>query len=439
MRACLSFLAFCLSLASARPALSQDRKALVHQDREKYGASADWIYNDLEKARAAATAANKPLFVVFRCIPCEACQEFDDDVARRDPIIHDLLDKFVCVRIVQANAVDLTRFQHDFDQSFAAYFLAPDLTIVGRYGTRSERPEYEDISLHGLRAALEAALEIHASLDESRPSLAGKQVKPGPYRVPTDYPSLAGLYKPTLDYEGAVVRSCMHCHQIGEAQRLVFRSENKTIPDDVLFPYPDPLVLGLVLNPREKATVMRVAEGSIAEGAGFRPGDRIVALEGQPLLSIADLQWVLHNAPTAGKLHASVLREAESHNLVMPLKPGWRRGNLEWRATTWELRRMALGGMRLDDLSDTEREAANLGCESMALRVRHAGKYEPHDAAHRAGVKDGDIITTFDGLDRRTSETALIARTIAERKPGEKVTFEVLRDGQLKSLAFAAQ
>jgi S1-C subfamily serine protease len=100
---------------------------------------------------------------------------------------------------------------------------------------------------------------------------------------------------------------------------------------------------------------------------------------------------------------------------------------------------MALGGMRLDDLSDTEREAANLGCESMALRVRHAGKYEPHDAAHRAGVKDGDIITTFDGLDRRTSETALIARTIAERKPGEKVTFEVLRDGQLKSLAFAAQ
>jgi hypothetical protein len=426
-------------LLQTAPLSAQDRKALVRQDREKFQTSTDWVYNDLEKAQAAAKAANKPLFVVFRCIPCEACQEFDDDVARRDPIIRDLLDKFVCVRIVQANTIDLTRFQHDFDQSFAAYFLTPDLTILGRFGTRSQRPEYEDISLHGLRKALEAALGLHASYDTHKTALAGKQVKPGAFKRPTDYPSLAGRYGPTLDYEGAVVKSCMHCHQIGEAQRLVFRDKSQPIPDAVVFPYPDPSVLGLALDPHETATVTRVADGSIADAAGFRPGDSIETLEGQPLLSVADLQWVLHNAPASGTLQARVQRGNERADLTLRLPENWRHGDISWRATTWELRRMALGGMRLDDLSDAEREDAGLGRDSMALRVRHAGTYKPHDAAHQAGVKNGDIITSFDGHDRRCTESALITRVLAHRNPGDNVTIEVLRDRKPTRVTFQAQ
>ncbi|MCZ6806320.1 MAG: hypothetical protein O7F08_05160 [Deltaproteobacteria bacterium] len=34
----------------------------------------------------------------------------------------------------------------------------------------------------------------------------------------------------------------------------------------------------------------------IANAAGFKVGDRIVSLKGQPILSTADIQWVLHNA-----------------------------------------------------------------------------------------------------------------------------------------------
>ena len=136
------------------PVRAQDRDAKVRHDRETFQASKDWIYNDLGEGIRAAKASGKPLLVVFRCIPCVACQKFDDDVARRDPIIRDLLSEFICVRIVQANTIDLTVFQHDFDQSFAAYLMNPDLTIYGRFGTRSERPEYEDISLEGLRKAM---------------------------------------------------------------------------------------------------------------------------------------------------------------------------------------------------------------------------------------------------------------------------------------------
>ena len=153
MRSSPIFLALILLSSSLH---AQDRDAKVRNDRQTFGASKDWIYNDLDEGVRVAKGSNKPLLVVFRCIPCQACQEFDDDVARRDPIIRDLLDEFVCVRIVQANTIDLTHFQHDFDQSFAAYLMNPDLTIYGRFGTRSERPEYEDVSLEGLRKAMEA-------------------------------------------------------------------------------------------------------------------------------------------------------------------------------------------------------------------------------------------------------------------------------------------
>ena len=100
-----------------------------------------WIYDDLSKGIQVARQTRKPLLVVFRCIPCKACQKFDDDVARRDPVIRDLLDEFVCVRIPEANTIDLTHFQFDFDLSFAVFFMDASLTVYGRFGTRSGRPE----------------------------------------------------------------------------------------------------------------------------------------------------------------------------------------------------------------------------------------------------------------------------------------------------------
>src|SRR5438309_1493472 len=239
-------------------------------------------YSETNPPGRAAKAANKPLLVVFRCIPCEACQEFDDDVARRDPIIRDLLDEFVCVRIVQANTIDLTRFQHDFDQSFSAYLMNPDLTIYGRFGTRSARPEHEDISLEGLRKAMEAALRMHKDYQGVKSSLTGKQVEQARYKTPRDYPSLSGKYGEAIDYEGKTAKSCMHCHQIREAERLVYRSTREPIPDEVLFPYPDPAVLGLKMDPKAMATVERVTPGTHAERAGLRAGDEITTLAGPP-------------------------------------------------------------------------------------------------------------------------------------------------------------
>jgi serine protease Do len=437
MRATL-FVCCLLSIASGR-LLAQDRLTKVRNDRQTFENSSDWIYNDLNKARQVAKETGKPLLVVVRCIPCEACQEFDDQVARRDPKVRDLMDQYVCVRIPQANTLDLTHFQFDFDQSFGVFLMNHDLTLYARFATRSDRLEAEDISLDGLRKTLEAALQIHKNLEAVRPSLAGKQVKSARYPTPLEYPSLAGRYQATLDYEGQVVRSCMHCHQVREAERLVYRSSNQPIPDDVLFPYPDPSVLGLTMDPTEMAKVKQVAPDSIAAREGIQQGDSIATLAGQPILSTADIQWVLQNTPASSELPAEVVHDGKTRSLTLHLPAGWRRGDISWRVSSWDLRRMALGGMRLDDLTDDERKAAKLSDQAMAFRVRYLGENGNHAFARRGGLQKGDIVVSFDKLGRRMTESELIAQMLQTKQAGDEVSVTVLRDGESKEFKFALQ
>lgn len=427
------FLALGLLALAAGPlaAQAQDRDTKVRNDRKTFENSKDWIYNNLDEGIKAAKAAGKPMLVAFRCIPCEACQEFDDDVARRDPIIRDLMDDFVCVRIVQANNMDLTHFQFDFDESFTIFLMNPDYTIYGRFITRSERPEYEDISLKGLRKAMEAALKMHRDYAAVKPLLAGKQVDPSPrFKTPLDYPDMAARYRTGLDYEGSVARSCMHCHQVRDAERRLVRAEQKTLPDKVLFPYPDPAVLGLKLDPEEMARVERVAPGSVADRAGIKKGDDIVSAERQPLLSIADLQWVLHNRPDAGQLKATIRHDGQTRDVTLDLPEGWRHGNIAWRTSSWELRRMAFGGMFLVELTDQERREAGIPADRLALRARHVGEFGEHARAKRAGIVKGDIIVAYDGRDARSTESELLAYALQKKRPGDEVAITILRDGK---------
>jgi hypothetical protein len=333
--------------------------------------------------------------------------------------------------------MDLSHFQFDFDLSFAVFFLDADLTIYGRFGTRSDRPEEEDISLQGLRKAMAEALRMHRNASAIKPSLADKQVKASQFVTPRDYPSLLGRYEAGLDYEGKVVQSCIHCHQIRDAERRIYRSHGERFPDEVLFPYPDPEVVGLKLDPKEMAKIERVSSGSSAERDGVRTGDEIVSLDGQPLLSIADIQWVLHNAPASAKLSAAVRRDGKMIGLTMTLRKGWRRGNISWRPTTWQLRQLGLGGMKLEDLKDEDRRQAKRPADRMALKIAYLGEHGEHAIAKRAGLERGDIIVSFDGKGHRMTESELLEYSLRQKCPGEIIVVTVIRDGRLKSLSFA--
>lgn len=444
MRRLLFFLllsGLCTAPLHAQQKKTRDQK--VREDRDKVTQQGFWIYNDLETGFQQARQSGKPLLVVLRCIPCEECVKLDDDLVDQDPILRPLLDQFVCVRIVSTNGLDLSLFQFDTDQSFAVFMLNADRTIYGRFGTRSHRTEWiGDVSLKGLAEALRGALELHQQWPASRAALVAKTGPAPEWASPEKMPGLRDKYTSTLNYSGEVAKSCIHCHQIGDAIRDDFRSRREPIPQQVLNPYPHPRSLGLVLDPDTRATVKSVSPDSIAADAGFRPGDRLLTLDSQPLLSIADVQWVLQQTPASGgRLVATVQRgNAGNQQIELNLPSGWReRDQIAWRASAWGLRRMATGGLLLEEVPADERGRNGIPESGMALRVRHVGQFGPHAAAKNAGFREGDVLVSFDGRRDLLSDSAVLRYGTTQKQPGDKVAVEFIRAGQNQKLMLPMQ
>jgi hypothetical protein len=429
---CLAAVVLASLLASFASAQAPgDRAAKVRNDREAFKNSERWVYNNLEQGIAEAKQTNKPLLVVFRCIPCEACAGFDEQVARRDAQIDDLMNQFVCVRIVQGNAMDLSLFQFDYDMSFAAFFLNADRTIYGRFGSMSNHDDAErDISMEGFRKTLLAALDLHKNYPANKASLVGKHGPAPRYPVPEAYPTFSQKYTSKLDYEGKVVQSCIHCHQIRNVEQEFVRNSKQPFSDKLLSPWPMPNFVGLALSKTDKAKVTSVTAGSVAELAGFRAGDELLTLEGQPLVSIADVQWVMHNAPEPSELKAEVLRDGKTVTLTLPLENGWRlKGDFSWRPTAWSFRGM-IGGLFVGDIPNDERQAAKIDEKKLALRVKYVGEYGDHALAKKAGFKKGDVIVEVDGKTARMGESEWFEYLLRQRKPGDLVPVVIEREGQ---------
>jgi len=439
---CALTIGFGIALLSTGVCAAQSRLEKVLADREKFIEEGSWVYQDLPAARRTAKEQNKPLMVVLRCIPCEECVKLDDDVIEEDEAIKPLLEKFVRARVVSTNGLDLSTFQFDTDNSWMVFFLNADGTIYGRYGTRSHRTEWkDDVSVEGLAQAMRGALALHRTQPKYKDALSGKRGPKPRYDTPEQYPSLKPKYASKIAFNHNVVKNCIHCHQIGDAQRLLYREAGEPIPENILFPYPHPKAVGLILDPQQRATVKHVQEDSPAADAGFLRGDELLAMEGQPMLSMADVQWVLHHADPAGTtLEATVRRGNRTGTLKLQLEEGWRRrDDISWRVSTWPLRRMGAGGLKLAPLPQQRRVDRDLPDGKMALLVEHVGQYGPHAAAKRAGFRKGDVIVGFDGRDDLLRESDLLAYAVTQRKPGERVKVDVLRGGKRIELSLPMQ
>ncbi len=428
-----------IGIASSPYAWAQTREQKVRADRTKFELDDFWIYNNLPKAFQQAKVSGKPILAVFRCIPCEECVKLDDDVVEANPQLQQLLKQFVRVRVISNNGLDLSTFQFDTDQSFAVMMLRSDGTIYGRYGTRSDRTRWEeDVSVEGLAEALRGVLELHADFPKYEAALQAKRGKPLAFATPEKFPSLRDRYQSELAKERDIADSCIHCHQVGDAIRDEYFQRESTIPTEVLFSYPHPKSIGLILDPKRRANVLRVVEGSIAAKSGLKPDDAIQTMAGQPIVSMADVQWVLQQVnDTGGNVSIQVQRDAKIEELSIDLPSGWRKlENLSWRASTWELRRMALGGLYLVEASRDERAKSGIPSDQMLLKVEHVGEYAPHDLAKKAGVQKGDFLIGYAGKNSLMRETDVIRQGIQEMKRGDMVELQVLRGSEKRKCEF---
>lgn len=103
------------------------------------------------------------------------------------------------------------------------------------YGTRSHQTESkDDVSLEGFSKALNKALELHSQFPKNKTALLAKRGPDSEVKVPEQFATFKGKYGAKLNYEGKVVQSCIHCHQVGEALRLTLCGRTTTLGEDFI-------------------------------------------------------------------------------------------------------------------------------------------------------------------------------------------------------------
>jgi membrane-associated protease RseP (regulator of RpoE activity) len=311
--------------------------------------------------------------------------------------------------------------------------------VYGRYGTRESHDGTGEVSVEGLRKSCLAALDLHKAYESAnaadKPTLKKLlDAKRGPkplWNRPETIPSVAERYRP-LDLRKPTIRGdCLWCH-VAEAGRVISEWRGRKSLDDAdVYYYPPVTLVGFRFDVDEAATLKAVDGGSPADKSGFRAGDRLVKLDGQPMLSPADVQFVLEKASQPVKVNAEVERQGRTVTLTLELPEGWRRGgNYTWREITWNFRQIS--SFAAEVLPPAQRAALGLGDKAMALRIkRFHGK---DSTAKSAGLLEGDVIVQVDNEAGDWNEYALLAYLFQKKSPGEKVTVTVLRSGERKQV-----
>ncbi|HZL90695.1 MAG TPA: Trx7/PDZ domain-containing (seleno)protein [Pirellulaceae bacterium] len=388
-----------------------------------------WLYCDLPAAMAQAKERGKPILVVLRCVPCPPGKTLDAAVMQPNADLEKLEQQFVCVRLVHTKGLDLSLFEYDFDMSWAAMFIEPDGTVLGRYGTRvASGKEKSDshISMAGFRSAAERALALHKNFPANKGQLAGKRSgRKLEYAVPEEIPGLDERAK------GEVVKreNCIHCHMIREfALRAKWEAGKLTAGD--LKPYPMPERIGLTMDVDDGQLVKSVAEGSAAEEAGIEIGDQLVSMSGQPLVSLADIQWVLHSAADEATIPVTLRRDGEALTKKIEVGGNWKQSDIAWRASSWYGLRQ---GLKTEPLSTTDKKARGIDEDSLALAVKGLhGKGGPK--LEQAGVRMNDVIVAVDDRTDAMSESDFLIWLRLNHGPKDSVRFTVLRGENRREL-----
>jgi serine protease Do len=425
-------------LAQTRMAVAQAplQNALGDQNIASF-----WTYDNLDLGIKRARETGKPLLVTIRCVPCHACRGMDQKVVNpTDLQLLTLMNQFVCVRIVQAWGLDLSLFQYDMNQSWAAFFMNADGVIYGRYGTRAAQRDETAITIEGFSKALDGAVDLHRRYliepTKVKADLSGK-IGPKPrWEKPDDIPVIQNTVrwgKPIGRMTDSKQTECLHCHFVPAADMMSMLDAGDPITDQTLWAYPLPETVGWTLDPSEKATITKVAMGTQAEKAGFQAGDAIIEIEQQAIISIADVQWILHQAGEVDSLSVEIKRNDKQISIELPLETGWRRRDeFASRVSSWDFFKVKLFGVnQLESLSDSESAELEIAKEQTALRIV---KLAPswggmNQDVRKAGLKEGDIIVQVDEQKTLSNHSEILAYLVQKKRSGDHLNLVVLREG----------
>lgn len=420
-----------ISTADDRDAPRREREAnpLRETLNDEHAFGADfWIYNSIPIAMAEAERLDRPLFVTFRCIPCQDCSAFDAEVAQGSEAVRRMAEEhFIPVRQIEMEGVDLTQFQFDHDLNWAAMFLHPDGTVLARYGTQSAAGADAYNSVEGLLATMERVLALYEDYPDNRELFEDKRPAQKPYRTALEMPGLENRDR----FAGETSRmSCIHCHNIHDAENF-HAQETGAMTDDIVFRYPYPDNVGLSIDPASGVTVAEVLEGSPADATDFEIGEDILTMNGQAITSIADMQWVLHHIPAAGGEVTIVGSESGEHTLT--LEEGWKNYDISWRGSMWSMSPRL--HVWMPELAADRQRELDIPEGETALEVRWINQEQQSGRAARdAGLREGDIVVELNGEPINLAPAQFMAYIKLNFEVGDELTFTVLREGRRREV-----
>jgi len=155
--------------------------------------------------------------------------------------------------------------------------------------------------------------------------------------------------------------------------------------------------------PGQHALLAEPPASTAAAAADIRAGDRVVAVDGEPVGSWQELRWRIVRAQGSEAVDVSVARDN------VPREPVVRRLSLAGLDTEdWEANPLAVLGLRAD-----------LGPPIVEQVV-------PGKPAERAGVHAGDKVLAVDGTPTRSPSDVA---SVTNAKPGGTVTYRIERNG----------
>lgn len=348
-------------------------------------------------------------------------------MVRPSKTLDELLDDFVCVRVTDMRGVDLSRFDFDFDLTFSALMMSGEGRVYHRYGGRDERGAGTWLSEASLASALRATLGEH----EAQTEAAAPRI-PAPLRL-----------EEVASFKKRDRGECIHCHSVNTSLYEEAR-DAKQLTRDWIWKHPTPARIGLDLDRDDQRLVSAVAEDGAAAKAELKVGDRLITVAGTSIATASDVMFALDRTPGAGgKLAVEFERGGERGSAELVLAEGWKRGaarEFAWRPTKWAMTPApGFGGPRLES---QRLEALGLDPQRFAFRVQYLVTWGDNrrygQAAAKAGLREGDIVTSVGGKHDFESIEHFHAWWRLSVEVGDSVVIETLRNGEPREVKLTA-
>jgi hypothetical protein len=307
--------------------------------------------------------------------------------------------------------VDLGLFDYDRHNTLYFFALNADEQIYLRYGGRDSRAHDSYLNLESLDLALAQGLELHRRYQQG--DLA-KPARPKPVFA-RDFPLLVDR---TIG-RGA----CVECHLIAD-----FQNQHRELDGTIdrirdMYRSPDIRTIGIQLDV-PKGLVVKEAGGA-AQQAGMRPGDRITALNGAPVWTFGDFQYLYDQVDRGAKQVAvTVERDGQRSDLSVALPPYWWQTDLTFRHWTIEPRMY----FESRPLTETEKREHGLDPAGFASEVTQVDSTASLLKSH--ALESGDIIFAVDGAERDEIANTASLYIRLRKTAGETYTLGVVRKGQ---------